>query len=620
VAAFVKKNYTVVDQLKNAKGEIAPMARNADGQPKPLFERFFFDALDHHQREGFLYQKLNEPRSFDYERLRAWDERLRMPQFRFARTEKRAEETDEQFHARLQVEEADAREAVMTFILGLVAEPIPLKYVYQPPPDRANEIVGRQVLEKFNCGGCHLVRPGVYEFKTSPTTLTSLREDYLGAKTTFATDFFKERIPLLEEHNAWIGLPPPRPDRLKLFGLLKTLPPREEDQPPDQIVNLTNALKTTDKTEDGEVMNFPAATNVTLPRQLSLPPAAEFGGAFANLLTDYLMKQDRVKYSADEKARPAVPPSLIRQGEKTQPLWLYSFLKDPTPIRPMVVLRMPKFNMSDDDAQAIVNYFSSVDKLNNPGIGLHSPYYGSPEREESYIRAQTEAYVALLKKTKVPGKDQTAFDQRLEEMKPIWEDKLRVSLAEAQAKFKAAEAALEKAKEAEEKENDAAKKKPLTEAVKKAAEARDLAQKAQEQAQTAADKKDTAALRKTWEQTEVYLADGFKLLISDQVCLTCHQVGPYPPKGNQGPPLELSFQRLRSDWTLRWLANPQRFTYYPSFMPQNFEGNATKFQEIFHGKSFHQATGARDALMNYPRAVELPVFRTRPVTVVGGEK
>ena len=620
VAAFVKKNFTIVDQLKNSKGEITPMQKDADGNPKPLFERFFFDALDHHMREGFLYQKLNEPRSFDYDRLRVWDERLRMPQFRFARSEKRAEESEAQFHARLQVEESEAREAVMTFILGLVAEPIPLKFVNQPPPDRLNEIKGRQVLEKFNCGGCHLVRPGVYEFKTGADTLPKLRDNFETARRTFASDFFKEHIPLLEEHNAWIGLPQKRPDRLRMFGLLKTYPAAEEGQPPEQMVLLTDALRTTEKAEDGTVMNFPAATSVSLPPKLSIPAAPEFGGAFGTLLAGYLMKQDPVKYKDETLARASVPPWVVRQGERTQPTWLYSFLKEPTPIRPMVVLRMPKFNMSDEDAQSLVNYFSSVTKLDNPGIGLTAPYFASPEREESYLRAQNEAYVAQLKKAKLPGKDQTLFDQRLEEMKPIWEDTLRVTLAESQVKFKAAEAALEKAKAAVEKENDAAKKAPLTEAVKAATAARDAAQKAQEQAQTALDKKDVAPLRKAWERDEVYLADGFKLLINSDLCTTCHQVGPYPPKGNQGPPLALSYQRLRSDWTLRWIAKPERLSYYPPVMPQNFTGDAAKFQDVFHGKSFHQATAARDALMNFPRALDLPVFRTRPVTVAGGEK
>jgi len=52
---------------------------------KPPYEQFFIDALHHHTREGFLHQKLVEPRSYDFNRIRTWDDRLRMPQFKFAR-------------------------------------------------------------------------------------------------------------------------------------------------------------------------------------------------------------------------------------------------------------------------------------------------------------------------------------------------------------------------------------------------------------------------------------------------------------------------------------------------------------------------------------------------------
>src|SRR6202011_1044740 len=90
---------------------------------------YFYDSLAHHQREGFLHQKLREPRSFDYDRIRSWEDRLRMPQFKFARGEVKPLPGESQEQAELR-EEAEAREAVMTFILGLVAEPVPLKYVY----------------------------------------------------------------------------------------------------------------------------------------------------------------------------------------------------------------------------------------------------------------------------------------------------------------------------------------------------------------------------------------------------------------------------------------------------------------------------------------------------------
>src|SRR5262249_12664382 len=140
--AYVKENHYLADGPTNKEGK--PWTLNKQGK-KP-YDKYFFDLLEHHQREGFLYQKLSEPRSYDFDRMRAWDDRARMPQFRFARAVPKEGEAPEAFEARRMQEEAEAREAVMTFILGLVAEPIPTRYIPAPPPDRLAEIKGRQVL------------------------------------------------------------------------------------------------------------------------------------------------------------------------------------------------------------------------------------------------------------------------------------------------------------------------------------------------------------------------------------------------------------------------------------------------------------------------------------------
>src|SRR5207253_1674261 len=88
--------------------------------------------------------------------------------FKFAHRRPNKDESEEEFKARAEKEEAEAREAVMTFILGLVAEATHPKYLNNPGPDRLAEVKGRQVLDKFNCAGCHLVRPGAVDFKLSP--------------------------------------------------------------------------------------------------------------------------------------------------------------------------------------------------------------------------------------------------------------------------------------------------------------------------------------------------------------------------------------------------------------------------------------------------------------------
>ena len=96
---FVEEHFHVVDARRDltedekAKGA-APWEFKDGKRP---YERLFFDALEHHSREGFLHLKLQEPRSYDHNRLRNWEDRLRMPQFKFARPERKADESDEAF-------------------------------------------------------------------------------------------------------------------------------------------------------------------------------------------------------------------------------------------------------------------------------------------------------------------------------------------------------------------------------------------------------------------------------------------------------------------------------------------------------------------------------------------
>ena len=90
-------------------------------------------------------------------------------------------------------------------------------------------------------------------------------------------------------------------------------------------------------------------------------------------------------------ARSVLPPPLVREGERVQPNWLYGFLLNPPPVRPtnFMMLRMPKFNMSSEEARTLVNYFSGVSRLSNPGSGVTAEYVNVYQLDEQYWRART---------------------------------------------------------------------------------------------------------------------------------------------------------------------------------------------------------------------------------------
>ena len=60
------------------------------------------------------------------------------------------------------------------------------------------------------------------------------------------------------------------------------------------------------------------------------------------------------------------PPILNGEGLKVQPQWLFGFLSAPTPIRPWLKVRMPTFHFSNDEDDALVNYFTSLSEVDVP--------------------------------------------------------------------------------------------------------------------------------------------------------------------------------------------------------------------------------------------------------------
>ena len=103
-----------------------------------LSAAFYYDNLLHHGRPGFIWQKLRQPRSYDYkkEETKGYDERLKMPKFPFDENE---------------------IEKVATFVLGLVAEPPAEQYLFRPTGAKAARFQGERLIEKYNCAACHML-------------------------------------------------------------------------------------------------------------------------------------------------------------------------------------------------------------------------------------------------------------------------------------------------------------------------------------------------------------------------------------------------------------------------------------------------------------------------------
>jgi mono/diheme cytochrome c family protein len=359
------------------------------------YDPFFKDALESARRDGFLHQKLKEPRSYDYGKFkgRPWDDRLKMPQFKFAHPKPRKGESPEDFQARAEQEEHEAVEAVMTFVLGLVAEPVPLKFVNQPRTDRQHEVKGLQLLEKYNCVGCHTTKPGSYEFALDEETLRDLRRNYNNPTTQEEL----ARDPAFPEHSAWRSKLPYPPDRVVARGLplMGVAAPNDEGK---IVVELWEAIRFPDG--KGGMVNYPAGLNrVQVPVNPSWQQHGPTGGAFAEVLARILAKAESKQLVGDRpNLMGSIPPVLFREGQKVQPQWLFEFLQSPHEIRPSVArnLRMPRFNMSRDDAEALVNYFIAVDRILNPAVGTEYFVARPQAQDPDYQRRMNQDYRARL--------------------------------------------------------------------------------------------------------------------------------------------------------------------------------------------------------------------------------
>jgi hypothetical protein len=112
---------------------------------------------------------------------------------------------------------------------------------------------------------------------------------------------------------------------------------------------------------------------------------ANWGGDIARYLFPRVIAKERETNPAavGTEAWAWLPPTLHHQGSKVQSDWLHDFLMDPIALRPAVVMRMPNFHMTSDEASKLVNYFAAQSNA-------EYPYEFNPHRRSGNI-AQVEA-------------------------------------------------------------------------------------------------------------------------------------------------------------------------------------------------------------------------------------
>jgi cytochrome c551/c552 len=337
---------------------------------------YFLQKLLGHEREGFLWQKLRAPRSYDYKKAenKTYNERYRMPQFPF---------------------DVAQREAVMTFVLGLVAEPPAPQYVHNPAPREQARLDGLVVAEQYNCGGCHQLRMDRWDIRYKPESLGEppafadypflsphFTPDQVAA--SLATDRQGRRKAML------VGAPTLDPETGKPQLVDEDGVPIEEGDT-ESVVHRPFALWQ-DTLVDG-APRIVGGQNLLVPDD-ALASGRHYpgwGGDLARLLYPVVIADEK-QINPNVKPDDAwgwLPPPLVGEGKKVQSAWLHKFLLNPHPIRPPAVLRMPRFHFNSAQAAALVNYFAAVD-------GAEYPYVYDPRLDEASVVAAEQSHPGHL--------------------------------------------------------------------------------------------------------------------------------------------------------------------------------------------------------------------------------
>ena len=340
---------------------------------------YFLQSLNSHQRNGFLWQKLRMPRSYDYEttRMKRYDERLRMPKFYFTDAE---------------------REAVMTFILGLTSEAPAERYIYKPGPRQEAIVQGRHVLDKYNCAGCHILDMDRWDIAFEP--------DWFEEPPT--TTDYPFIYPQVTPEQIAASLEPDR--RGLLHAELHGMPTRDEATGQPRVVDEDGVPIEPDDTESDAFYEFQlyehavvagavrmvGVQNLMIPADVDGGPARGTayparGGDLAKYLYPRVIAEEK-KTNPTAVASEAwgwLPPPLHDEGQKVQNDWLHGFLMDPTALRPAVVMRMPNFHMSSDEAAKLVNYFAAKSDA-------EFPYEYNVRRRGGYLARLEQSHPTLL--------------------------------------------------------------------------------------------------------------------------------------------------------------------------------------------------------------------------------
>ena len=208
-----------------------------------------------------------------------------------------------------------------------------LSNVHLPASDTQSVARGKKLVSDYGCAACHRIN-GINPPESFAPDLSRI-----GSKPLFQVGFLR-------------GMPETLPDYIagkihdpRAFGPALKMP--NFSLTDSQIEALTTALLA--QTDSA----------VTMPPELvrSSPHAKYHPGGDAGRLMEDLRCQSchTINGNGGDMA-----PDLTFEGSAVQRAWLLDFMKNPNTLRPALIRRMPKFNLSDAEIKSVSDYMVSA--------------------------------------------------------------------------------------------------------------------------------------------------------------------------------------------------------------------------------------------------------------------
>ena len=257
-------------------------------------------------------------------------------------------------------------------------------------PDATRLYLGERLISRYGCSGCHVI-PGFEEAGRIGTSLSKW-----GSKSVNRLDF------------GLLDLPHER----RAFFEQKMRSPRSYDdgrvRDPQEILRMPSFDLTAEEIDalavavlgftDEEML--PAATPEETPRRIAILEGQAIADKYNCRACHVLQEQGgaigpviaAAKLASGEVASLAAgmvfgPPSLVSEGARVQPQWLYRFFTDPGTVRPWLDVRMPTFDFDDRELNALTAYFAAVDDVPYP---FESAYTTALEYPADLVREGEE--------------------------------------------------------------------------------------------------------------------------------------------------------------------------------------------------------------------------------------